>query len=114
MHGDLRADNVMIDPDHRRVWLIDWPHASVGAPWLDLAFMLPSVSLQGGGEPHALFRSHAVSDGVRDDELRAVLAGLAGYFTWSALQEAPPGIPNLRAFQHAQGVATLEWLRSLA
>lgn len=114
VHGDLRADNVMIDPDHRTVWLIDWPHASVGAPWLDLAFMLPSVALQGGGDPHTLFRGHAVSDGVRDHELRAALAGLAGYFTWSALQPSPPGIPNLRAFQHAQGVATLEWLRTLA
>ena len=114
VHGDLRADNLMIEPEHGRVWIIDWPHASVGAPWLDLAFMLPSVTLQGGGDPHTLFRSHSVSDGVRDDELRAALAGLAGYFTWSALQPAPIGIPNLRAFQHAQGVATLEWLRSLA
>lgn len=115
VHGDLRADNVMIDPDHQhRVWLIDWPHASVGAPWLDLAFMLPSVALQGGGDPATLFREHAVSDGVHDDDLRAGLAGLSGYFAWSSRQPAPRGIPNLRRFQAAQGVATVRWLRDLS
>ncbi|WP_456788561.1 phosphotransferase family protein [Cellulomonas sp. P5_C5] len=115
VHGDLRADNVMIDPDHQhRVWLIDWPHASVGAPWLDLAFMLPSVALQGGGDPATNFRTHAVSDGVHDDDLRAGLAGLSGYFAWSSRQPAPLGIPNLRRFQAAQGVATVRWLRELS
>ncbi|GEL95551.1 hypothetical protein CCO02nite_22090 [Cellulomonas composti] len=114
VHGDLRADNIMIDTDHHRVWLIDWPHACVGAPWIDLAFMLPSVALQGGGDPATIFRSHALADGVGDDELRAALAGLSGYFVWSSLQPAPPGIPNLRAFQAAQGLATLRWLHTLA
>ena len=113
VHGDLRADNVLIDPDHQRVWLIDWPHASVGAPWIDLAFMLPSVVLQGGGDPATIFRAQPSSEGVSDDELRAGLAGLAGYFVWSSLQPAPPGIPNLRRFQAAQGMATVRWFREL-
>ncbi|CAM5791352.1 Aminoglycoside phosphotransferase domain-containing protein OS=Cellulomonas persica OX=76861 GN=CPE01_03590 PE=4 SV=1 [Cellulomonas persica] len=112
VHGDLRADNVMID-DHGRVWLIDWPHASVGAPWLDLAFMLPSVALQGGGDPAAIFRGHQLSVGVSDDELRACLAALAGYFAYGSVQPPPPGIPNLRAFQRAQAYATLAWLRTV-
>jgi len=115
VHGDLRADNSFIDPDHQhRVWIIDWPHASVGAPWLDLAFMLPSVALQGGGDPATNFRTHAVSDGVHDDDLRAGLAGLSGYFAWSSFQPAPLGIPNLRRFQAAQGLATVRWLRDLS
>ncbi len=115
VHGDLRADNVMIEETHDRVWLIDWPHASVGAPWLDLAFMLPSVALQGGaGDPGWLFSQSRVADGVSADELRAALAGLAGYFAWSSGQPAPPGIPNLRAFQAAQAGATLRWLRDLS
>ena len=115
VHGDLRADNVLIDHDHdHRVWLIDWPHASVGAPWLDLAFMLPSVALQGGGDAATNFRSHAVSEGVHDDDLRAGLAGLAGYFAWGSRQPSPLGIPNLRRFQAAQAVATLRWLRDLS
>lgn len=115
VHGDLRADNTMIEETHDRVWLIDWPHASVGAPWLDLAFMLPSVALQGGaGDPGWLFTQREASDGVSPDDLRAALAGLAGYFAWSSGQPAPPGIPNLRAFQAAQAGATLRWLRDLS
>jgi aminoglycoside phosphotransferase (APT) family kinase protein len=114
VHGDLRADNVLVDPDQRRVWLIDWPHAGVGAPWLDTAFMLPSVALQGGGDPAELFAAQPSSRGVPAADLRAGLAGLAGYFAWSSQQPAPRGIPNLRSFQAAQAVATLRWLRDLA
>jgi aminoglycoside phosphotransferase (APT) family kinase protein len=113
VHGDLRADNVMLDHENGRVWLIDWPHASVGAPWLDMAFMLPSVALQGGGDPAALFAAQPVARDVPHADLRAGLAGLAGYFAWSSLQPAPQGIPNLRSFQAAQAVATLRWLRDL-
>ncbi|MBO0901066.1 phosphotransferase [Cellulomonas sp. zg-ZUI222] len=116
VHGDLRADNLMIEDGHDRVWLIDWPHACVGAPWIDLAFMLPSVMLQGGAgsDPAALFASSEAAQGVGADDLRSALAGLAGYFAWSSAQPSPTGIPNLRAFQAAQAGATLRWLRDLS
>ena len=115
VHGDLRADNVMIEDGHDRVWLIDWPHASVGAPWIDLAFMLPSVALQGGaGDPATIFAASRAAEGVGVDEVRAALAGLAGYFAWSSGQPSPAGIPNLRTFQAAQAGATLRWLRDLS
>lgn len=116
VHGDLRADNVLVDHDHDggRVSLIDWPHAGTGAPWLDLAFMLPSVAMQGGGSPQEIFWSRPVAAGVDPGRLRAVVAGLSGYFAHSALQPAPVGIPNLRRFQGAQARAAVEWLRALA
>ena len=114
VHGDLRADNILIDPDHFRVAFIDWPHACVGAPWLDLAFMLPSVAMQGGGDPHAIFQAHPLAEGVSPTDLRAVLAAQAGYFAWHGAQPAPLGIPNLRRFQLAQAVAATRWLRDVA
>ncbi len=114
VHGDLRADNVLIDHDHGRVALIDWPHASVGAPWLDLAFMLPSVAMQGGGRPQDLFWAEPVASGLEPERLRAAVAGLAGYFAHGALQPAPVGIPNLRRFQRAQAEQAVAWLRDLA
>jgi aminoglycoside phosphotransferase (APT) family kinase protein len=116
VHGDLRADNVLIDHDHDggRVALIDWPHTSVGAPWLDLAFMLPSVAMQGGGTPQDIFWSRSASRGVEPERLRAAVAGLAGYFAHSALQPAPLGIPNLRRFQAAQAQHATTWLTALA
>lgn len=113
VHGDLRSDNVMID-DHRQVWLLDWPHASVGAPWLDLVFLLPSVAAEGGGAPAERFAAHPVSQGVDPAQVRAVLAGLSGALAFGCVQPDPQGIPNLRSFQAAQARPTLKWLRGLA
>lgn len=111
VHGDLRADNVLLDGDH--TWLVDWPHAALGAPWLDLVFMLPSVEMQGGGDAAELFWAQRVSGGVEPDALRCVLAALAGYFTRESVRPAPVGIPNLRRFQRAQATVTLDWLLRL-
>lgn len=112
VHGDLRGDNVMLGPE--RVWLIDWPHAATGgAVWFDLLAMLPSVAMQGGGDPAALFAAHRNAAGADPDAVRAALAGITGYFVHGSVQPAPVGIANLRAFQRAQGVAALGWLRSL-
>ncbi len=112
VHGDLRADNIILDGAH--TWFIDWPHAAQGAPWVDLAFMLPSVAMQGGGDPQQIFWAHPASEGVPPAALRAALAGLAGYLAAGSFAPAPLGIPNLRAFQRAQAVAALTWLRELS
>src|SRR5690606_6544293 len=84
VHGDLRADNIMLDPEH--LWIVDWPHAAVGAPWLDLVCMLPSVAMQGGGEARALFEASPLSEGVSRDGLVAFVTGVTGFFTWGSLQ----------------------------
>lgn len=110
VHGDLRADNVMIDADGK-VWLIDWLHASVGASWFDLVFLLASVGAQGGGDPAELFARHAPQ--VPGEDLRAALAGLTGSLVWGSMQPAPPGVPNLRPFQSAHAEAALRWLQQL-
>ena len=112
VHGDLRGDNVILDPEH--LWIVDWPHAAVGAPWLDLVCMLPSVAMQGGGPAHEIFAASPLAAEVSRDELLAFLAGVAGFFTWGSLQPDPPGLPNLRAFQRAQAYTSVEWLREVA
>jgi len=113
VHGDFRADNVMLAtaPDPR-VWIIDWPHAARdGVVWWDLLATMPSIAMQEGGDPEELFWSHPNAAGADRDAVRAVLAGLTGFFVQAAVQPAPHGIPNLRAFQLAQGMAALDWLR---
>lgn len=107
-HFDVRADNVLLTPE--RVYVVDWPHARIGAPWLDLVGMAPSVAMQGGPEPEALLRDQPVLRGAAPAALDAFIALLAGYFTWSALQPPPPGIPTVRAFQDAQGAMARRWL----
>lgn len=109
LHADLRADNILLGQN--RVVFIDWPHACIGAAWVDLAFFLPSVAMQGGPQPWTVFDSHPLGAEAAPEDVDRVVAGLAGYFVWKGLQPAPPGLPTLPEFARAQGVAALAWLR---
>ena len=46
LNNDIRADNILLSTE--RTWFVDWPHASVGPPWLDVVTFAPSVTMQGG------------------------------------------------------------------
>jgi aminoglycoside phosphotransferase (APT) family kinase protein len=109
LHADVRADNVLITPE--RVVFVDWPHACLGAAWVDLLAFLPSVAMQGGPKPWEVFDTHPVAREAAPERVNAMLAALAGFFVrWSTLPP-PPGLPTLRDFQRAQGVEALAWLR---
>ncbi len=108
LHLDVRADNVLLTGD--RVFVVDWPWAAVGAAWADLVAMLPSVAMQGGGDPEDIFRAHPTCRGADGDRVDAYLAALAGFLMWHSRQAPPPGLPTLRAFQAAQAEHALAWL----
>jgi hypothetical protein len=91
--------------------VVDWPWASIGAAWVDLLVLLPSVAGQGGPQSEALFQRHPVAHGVDPDAVTTVLAGLAGYLVRESRQPPPPGLPTLRAFQHSYSRPALAWLR---
>lgn len=109
-HVDVRADNLLIGPDGT-VTVIDWPWACVGPAWLDTLLIMVNVNLFGGHDVDTLLAEHAGRLGGRPDELTAVLAAATGYFLDACRLPAPVGLPTVRAFQRAQGVATLTWLR---
>jgi hypothetical protein len=109
VHCDIRADNILIAAD--RVVVVDWPHASIGAAWLDFAFMLPSIGMQGGPRPWGIFDGHELSSAADSHDVNAVLSALSGYFMHGSVLPPPPGIPSLRQFQRFQGDETIEWLR---
>jgi aminoglycoside phosphotransferase (APT) family kinase protein len=111
LHLDLRADNLLLTPD--RVWVVDWPHACVGAAWFDLVCFAPSVAMQGGPAPEALVSMLPGPARPGPAALAAAVAALAGYFTERSLQPPPPGLPTLRAFQAAQAAEARAWLRRL-
>ena len=109
-HGDVRADNVLLTSS--RVLLVDWPWACLAQPWFDLMGMLPSVRMQGGPPCEQLFGDHPTARGADPAAVLAVLAAQTGYWIHQGRQPAPPGLPTLRPFQHAQGMASLEWLKA--
>jgi aminoglycoside phosphotransferase (APT) family kinase protein len=108
-HLDIRADNLLIGPSGD-VTVVDWPAACLGPPWLDRLLLLINVRLYGGHDCEALLHECAARSGADITDLRAVLAGVAGYFLDNARMPPPPGIPTVRAFQRAQGDALLAWL----
>jgi aminoglycoside phosphotransferase (APT) family kinase protein len=108
VHCDIRADNLLISGD--RVYVLDWPWARIGAAWVDLVAMAPSVTMQGGPPPEQLLRRLDLH-GVTGAAIDAAVASVAGYLVVRALEPPPPGIPTVRAFQAAQGRVAIAWLR---
>lgn len=109
VHGDVRADNVLVTPDG--VVFVDWPHAAVGNPAFDVVGWAPSVELEGGPEPEELLARYEQERVLDADTVTVLLAAIAGFFVSRSFEPPPPGLPTLRPFQAAQGAVALAWLR---
>ncbi|MFB6957622.1 phosphotransferase [Streptomyces sp. NPDC056309] len=109
IHGDLRADNVLLTDD--RVMVVDWPWAAVGASWFDVVAMGPSVIMQSAPDAMSFLDQHLCTCGADPEDVTTVLIAMAGYFLRQSVQAPPPGLPTVRGFQRAQGEAALDWVR---
>jgi thiamine kinase-like enzyme len=96
LHLDVRSDNLCIA--ERGAVLVDWNHACVGNPGLDVAAWLPSLRLEGGPEPEEILPGAS-----------GFAALLAGFFGSRAGLPAPPTAPLVRPFQLAQLRVSLAW-----
>ena len=107
LHADVRADNILLTPS--RVIFIDWPWASLGAAWVDLLFMLPSVAMQRGPQPWEIF--HPLGRRAPAAAVTSVVAAVAGFMIRGSRLPPPPGLPTVRSFQRDQGLPALQWLK---
>ena len=107
VHGDLRADNILLTP--HEVVFVDWPHAKIGAPWLDLLFLLPSAAAT-GTDPEEVWAGYRTGRSADPDAVTAVLVALTGFFLYHSLLPPPPNVERVRAFQRVQGDAALRWV----
>jgi aminoglycoside phosphotransferase (APT) family kinase protein len=110
LHLDLRDDNLLLTPD--RVVVLDWTHARIGAPWLDVVLLAPSVAMQGGPDPESLIVRHPATRAADPEAVTAAVAAIAGSLTYGGKQAPPPGLPTLPAFMEAQGAEARRWLRA--
>jgi aminoglycoside phosphotransferase (APT) family kinase protein len=99
LHFDVRSDNICIRDGH--AVLVDWNLACVGNPAFDVAFWLPSLTLEHGPRPDELARDRP--------DVNAFAAVVAGFFAARAGLPPPPGAPTVRAFQLAQLEVALPW-----
>ena len=111
LHADIRADNLLMTPGG--VVVVDWPHACVGAAFVDVVAMAPSVAMQGGPEPAEFIARSRTGRAAGRQALAATVCALAGYLAEGSLRPPPPGLPTVRAFQAAQGRVARRWLAQL-
>jgi hypothetical protein len=109
IHGDVRSDNVLLTT--AGVVFVDWTSTCTGAPWFEIVAMLPSIELEGGGEPDAVLARLGLD--LPHEQLVPLVVALAGYFVERGRLPDPPGLPTVRAFQRAQGAVANAWLRRL-
>lgn len=111
LHADIRADNLLVTD--AGVVVVDWPHACIGAAFVDVLLLAPSVAMQGGPQPAAMLTRSRAGRSANRADLTATVCALAGYFTERSLRPPPPGLPTVRAFQAGQGEVTRRWLAQL-
>jgi thiamine kinase-like enzyme len=95
-HWDLRSDNICIT--ERRAIFVDWNHACLSNPTLDLGFWLPSLAYEGGPEPERVL-----------PDAPDIAAWVSGFF---AARAGLPGIsdaPRVRVVQRQQLETALPW-----
>ncbi len=109
IHGDLRADNVLVKRNGTAV-AVDWPAAAVGNELFDLLTLVASLACVTGQPAMALQPFAARIETAEREVVDTILVGLYGHYLWASTLGHPPGIPGVRAYQ-AQLAAVLEaWL----
>ncbi len=98
-HWDLRSDNICITES--RAIFVDWNHACMSNPTLDLGFWLPSLAYEyeGGPAPERIL-----------PDAPEIAAYVAGFF---AARAGLPGIsdaPRVRVVQRQQLQTALPWV----
>jgi aminoglycoside phosphotransferase (APT) family kinase protein len=95
-HWDLRSDNICFEAD--RVLFVDWNHACLSNPRLDLGFWLPSLAYEGGPAPEEIL-----------PDAPEVAAWVSGFFAARAGLPAIPDAPHVRGVQRRQLETALAW-----
>jgi hypothetical protein len=110
VHFDALPHNILLTSD--QVVLVDWPHARLGASFIDLVMVLASAAAD-GIDPEPLLRARADGQAeVRAADVTGVLAALTGFWLAGALEPIPADLAPIAAAKLHLGRGALRWLRS--
>jgi hypothetical protein len=103
VHFDLYPHNILLTRD--RVVFVDWPHARLGAPVIDLVTLLSSAAADGiDPEPYLV-------GNFPSEDLDAILTAHAGFLLAGGLAPMPPGLEAIAAEKLRLGLGAIHWLR---
>jgi Ser/Thr protein kinase RdoA (MazF antagonist) len=108
VHFDVLPHNILRTDD--RVLFVDWPHARLGAPFIDLLTVLASAA-DTEIDLDALLAGQPVTAGVEPGALDAVLAALTGFWLAGGLEELSSALRPVAAAKRALGRSALSWLQ---
>jgi hypothetical protein len=108
VHFDALPHNILLTID--RVILVDWPHARLGAPCIDLLTLLVSAAAD-GIDPEPLLLAQPIAARTRAQTLTAVLTALTGFWLSGAVQPVHPGLEAIPAAKLELSRGGLGWLR---
>lgn len=106
VHADLHADNLLVDEKAARI--IDWSLACTGAPWVDIALLLPRL-IDAGHTPSSAAAAATSVPAWRDAPADAVDALCAARALF-ATRMADTGPPLLAAKRRRTAAACLAWV----
>jgi aminoglycoside phosphotransferase (APT) family kinase protein len=108
VHFDVLPHNILCAG--HQVWFVDWPHARLGAPFIDLLMLLGSAGSD-GIDLDDLLAAQPVAAGPDRGTIDAVLAALAGFYLAGALAETAAAFRPIAAAKLELGRGTLSWLQ---
>jgi hypothetical protein len=108
VHFDLYPHNILLTP--RRVLFVDWPHARLGAPVVDLVIVLSSAAAD-GVDPEPVLRHHIGPTEFERSTIDGVLAAHAGFLLGTGLLPAPRGLEPIFEAKLRLGRGAVNWLQ---
>lgn len=107
VHFDMFAHNIMLARD--RVLFVDWPHARLGAPFVDTVLLLASA-VADGVDPEPFLATSLPTAHADPLAIDGLIAAQAGFCLRDALRPPEPGLEPIHAAKLELGLAALTWL----
>lgn len=107
VHGDLRGDNVVIDPGGS-AWLVDWAWGCRGHGWADAVTLVCAAGEVPAARRWQLLREHPVTRSATDDQLWGYAVAIAALYARCSALPPPRDLPSLRDWQHGQAASAAD------
>jgi Ser/Thr protein kinase RdoA (MazF antagonist) len=108
VHFDAYPHNILLTAE--QVLLADWPHARLGAPFLDL-IMFATSTAAAGVDPEPIVTGYAPAAETEPHVIDAVLAAHAGFCVAGSLDRVSPAFAPIVAAKAELGTAATAWLQ---